>query len=521
MASRLKVRNFYWLLAAAILANTIAVAWLLLAGPGGPPSLAVAGAMALTWAAAAASFVLWIARPAARLSQVALSEILPRAGALETAVSAFASGNMVVRAKPKRDGADDHESAIEEARDSLDAAISDFNSITAPPSKRICFTGCNSYEEGRVAGSQIERLLGGKGRVIGLIPSWGQVNHALRLKGCANYLAEIHSGITIASVRETSGAIDRAESLAKELFAHGSEYDLLYITDGFTPQAFCKVLREGGAKQARRPKIVTFDVIEENVALLGSGEISCLIEQNMYAQTFNALVHLFNALESGWKPVAKKIFQPPMVVEARNIGEYWNAGQKLRTITEDERRLLAEPLRRCSGKRLKLGLALPTTGGFAQGLENGARAAKVLLSGYGADVEIVNAFRDWRDFGMASAFAPVFEAFSAKGFDGIATCVFDAGIVPLINAASDKGVAVTTYNSEPSNFRELIENIIDNIRHLAESSQDVAASAEEGSRANQQITRTIEGIESGIADQRDRIAGSDTELRPSTRACPA
>jgi methyl-accepting chemotaxis protein len=468
-----------------------------------------------SWLGAGLSFIPLVARPMARLSSLVTKDVAPGIAGLGSAISTFASGSMVAKAVPSQPSATsslDIFAACAVIEEAVKAGMEDFNSITARPSKRICFSGCNSYEEGRVSGRQIKKLLEGKGRIVCLIPSHDQVNHALRLKGCLNYLTESRSDISSVRILETGGAADTAEALAKELFAKKPDFDLLYITDGFTPQTFCKVMRESLGRSERKLKIVTYDVVEENVALLRSGEISCLIEQNMFAQTYNALVLLYNHLESGWKPVAKKLFHSPMVVDATNVGEYWDSSSKLRTITAEEQRLLAEPVRRRSEKRYRLGLVLPTTGGFAQGLENGAKAAKDLLSGYGAEVEIVNAFRSWTDFGMASAFKPVIDGLVASGIDGIVTCAFDEAIVGLINELADKGVAVTTYNSEPSNFRELVENIIGNIDDLAKSSQSLAASAEESSRANQQIMKSVAGIGDGITHQKDGIARSDAEL---------
>jgi methyl-accepting chemotaxis protein len=502
------------LVVSSVIDAVIVVALVLSPGRGAIATSAAALAVASLIATSVLYWVL-VKRPFDRLSGIAVGEIAPKVKGLGAAISSFASGNIVARAAPARSAdavGGDAFTACDEIGEALDAGMSDFNAITARPSSRLCFSGCNSYEEGRVAGRQIRELLGGRGRIVCVLPSHGQVNHALRLKGCLNYLAESKSNIVAVRVLESRGAIDPAFALARELFSGKPDFDLLYITDGFTPQAFCQVMRERIPEAGRRPKVVTFDVVEENVALLRSGEISCLVEQNMFAQTYNALVLLYNHLEGGWRPVSKKLFHPPMVVDAATLGEYWDSGRRLRTATAEERGMLAVPVRKRSNKAYRLGLALPTEGGFAQGLFNGAKAARELLAGYGVEVEIANAFASWEDFGTARAFAPVIDGMVARGADGIATCVFDDAIVGIINVLTAKGVAVTTYNSEPSNFRELIENIVGNIESLAKSSQSLAAAAEESSRANQQITKSVEGIEGGISEQRTGIARSDGEL---------
>ncbi len=85
------------------------------------------------------------------------------ASALSLALSRFASGDLRARIAGKfppplsADG-----SRLVEL---LSGAIGDFNASTDVPSHRVCFTGANSYQEGRLAGEKIAALLGGSGSV--------------------------------------------------------------------------------------------------------------------------------------------------------------------------------------------------------------------------------------------------------------------------------------------------------------------------------------------------------------------
>jgi hypothetical protein len=155
---------------------------------------------------------------------------------------------------------------------------------------------------------------------------------------------------------------------------------------------------------------------------------------------------------------------------------------------------------------------MPLSIGFFEGLGRGAEAAKKKLAGYGVDVEIVDAFDDWANFGQASVFNPVIDRFVEAGYDGFSTVVVDPAIVSTINRVVSSGMRVTTFNTEPSSFREIIQTMIENIKRLADSSQTLAAAAEESSRATTQIGGAISGIKQDITEEKKRVEASDREL---------
>jgi methyl-accepting chemotaxis protein len=428
------------------------------------------------------------------------------ATALGHGLSTFASGDLRAYVKPSASEPVTRAAKALHAR--LLSGVGDFNAITGVPSERICFTGANSYQEGMIAGAEIVRILSGKGTVACVIPSYNQVNHTLRMKGCLDFLAEKHTRISVIGVFEGAGNREETSRVMAGAFDAHPELDLVYVTDGHTPPAIADLI----AARRLPTRLVAFDAIAENVKLLKAARIDCLIEQNSHAQSWNALVYLYNALEASWRPVAPKLFMKPITVTAANYATYWDDARDCRVMMEDERADLAVPVPNRSGKKYRFGLILPLSTGFFEGLGRGAEAAKEALARCGVSVEILDVFKGWDSFGAASLFGPVIERFAREGYDGIATVAVDPAVVLSINKAVAAGLAVTTFNTEPSNFREIVVSIVKNVSTLSRDSMDLAAAAEESSRTNSQIGLAINGIRDDIQEEKRRIDANDGEL---------
>jgi methyl-accepting chemotaxis protein len=426
---------------------------------------------------------------------------------LSHGLSAFASGDLRYHLTRPTSSAVTSEAAGLERR--LLSGLDDFNTITNVPPKRLCFHGANAYQEGRVAGEHIAAMLSGKGKVVFFIPQYTQVNHVLRMKGCQDYILEKCPGIVSSGVFETHGDPDGAAAIAKKCIAEIPGLDLIYVTDGNTPAKIAEVL---SVYTARKIKLFVYDATPENIAFLKKGLITALIEQNPFAQTYNAIVHLYNACEAAWVPLSRKLFMDPIYVDLNNYRTYWDDEKNSRVMRDEELAQLVSPLPSKSGKRYKFGVIMPQKTGFFTTLISGAEAAAKLLSSFNVEVEIVDVYHNQEDFGSAKLYNPVIESFVKRGFDGFTTGIIDANIMPTINAAVEKGLKVTTFSTEPSSFREIIMTMIDNVERLASNSQDLAASAEESARANTQIGSSILGIKGDIDQQKTRIAANEKEL---------
>jgi len=422
-------------------------------------------------------------------------------------ISAFAAGDLRYRlAMPKHNfGAKESEAVGRRLR----TAIEDFNGMTDVPPKRICFVGANSWMEGQAAGERIASMLGGKGKVLYLIPQYDQVNHVMRMKGCRDYLAEHAPNISNAGILEARGDPDTAAGLATRTIDEQSDLSLIFITDGHTPFAVAKAV----AQKKPSVKLVIFDATAVNIDLLKKGLVSALIEQNAFGQAWNALIHLYNACETSWKPSSRKLLMDPIYVDRSNYTTYWDDASNRRIMREEERAQLAVPAEWKSGRKYRFGVIMPQKTGFFEALVAGAEAASKELSRFGVEVELRDAYNEQSDFGSAKLYDPIIKTFVDRKFDGFMTGVIDPAVMKTINEASAKGLKVTTFSTEPSNFREIILTIVDNTESLIRSGQSLSAAAGESERADVRIGESITGIEADIGEQNAQISDTERLLR--------
>lgn len=399
-------------------------------------------------------------------------------------------------------------SIIDKAFVNLNRCFNEFNSITSTPSSRICFSGNNSYLEGEIAGDATGKYLDGKGKIAIMLPYFLQENHALRVKGFINKLKETYPNIEIVDIIESTGQRDVAYDLTMNLISKFPNLSMIYDTDGFTPLSLCEAIE--ASHKSNSIGIVTFDIIQENVENLINGQIKLLIGQNGFGQSYNSLVNLYNALEHSWRPISRKVIMTPSVVTKNNIGQFWKEGS--RSLTEIEKKELSIPKKSKSNKKYKIGFLLPQDGTFFTTIKNGAEKAKSELAAFGTEITIMNVFDSWDNFGSAEVIKPFVDKMINENYDGFATAVFNKNVVEVINYAVSKGLKVTTFNSEPLNFRELILNVSENIDLLTANSQVLASAAEESSRANDQISSSIANIENSIEKQKEQVDSTENQM---------
>ena len=392
----------------------------------------------------------------------------------------------------------------------IDQSIQELNAITGTPLKRLSFTGGNSYLEGLQMGEQIAVYMRKSGVLLIVIPYFSQVLHALRAKGCISYLNQHAPGIKILPVVEGYGNELYFPELLEKQFSKNSSISGIYVTDGVTPIVAEKWLTERGKN--RTVSLFAHDITEDNINMLKRGTLKALLAENFFAQAYNSAINLYNSLEAGWKPVSYKIYMDPLLVTPENYAEYWDSSKNDRILTETEQLSLVEPVPHTSGKRWKLGIVMPTLVTFFTMAAKGALAAKERLTEMGLDVEIVDSFKEWRNFAQREAMEPDIRNLVQRGIDGLSTVVFDRNLVPVLNGVVESGVTVTTFNSEPLNLRDIIMNVSENITTLQVNSQSLASSAEESARANEQIVKGMNSIEESTAFQNEELRLADESV---------
>ena len=97
--------------------------------------------------------------------------------------------------------------------------------------------------------------------------------------------------------------------------------------------------------------------------------------------------------------------------------------------------------------------------------------------------------------------------------DGIALNISEPALVKTVNEAADRGMVFCTYNSEPFNFREIIESIYRGLATLIQHSESLAAAANESSRSTTQINQTMQRIAGDSKTENDEVERVDGLMR--------
>lgn len=431
----------------------------------------------------------------------------------QNALTAFSSGDLTAEVNMDFNCVEDGlqlDNAWERVHRILCRSIEEFHAVTSTPIKRLCFTGDNSYHEGLVMGEQIEKYMKQGDHLLIVIPFFKQVLHALRAKGCASYFQQHNRGIRITAIVEGKGNGPETVKKLKEIWEKNSDIQGIYLTDGVTPAASAEWLKEAGL--GNKVSLFAHDITEENIGIIKTGQLKSVLAEDFFAQTYNALMYLYNSLEDHWKPVSHKIYMSPIVVDQSNAALYWDDEKKEQRITEEQRDALVKPVEHKSRTAWDLGIVLPTAISFFVMGTKGANAAKKELEAMGCKVEIRDGFDGWENFGSCEAMEPHVRSLMNRKVHGYATAVFDRNLTPVVNEAVESGIQVTTYNSEPLNMREIILNVSENIQTLQGNSADLASSAEESSRANSQIVKVMNHIEESSSEQNKKVNATEEDL---------
>ena len=389
-------------------------------------------------------------------------------------------------------------SSAELLRESIEA----FNGITSEPCRRLCYVGSDSYAEGRIAGEALGRILSGRGRVAIILSDLHAVNYILRRKGAMSVLAERFPAIEVVETIENFEVGEKTYSSSLDLMRRYRDLGAIYMAEGNTPSYAAKAVMDAG--RSGKTFVVAHDLTDETMEHVINGGISTTISQDPFAQGHDSVIRLFNHVAAGWTPSTPRFLTTLQEVRRDNYRSYWNPATALGAGDPARLAKIAEPSDRGRAGFGAKRIAIVCISGekFWKPVHEGALEAKRELEIYGARVEwIVPPRAEDLAPTAASNFAPIIERLIAEKWDGMAIPIFDRNLVPLLNRAAQNGIAVVTYNSEPTSLREMITAVSTHTGDLLALSQELAASAEESGQSTASIAATIGKITSSLRSQ--------------------
>jgi ribose transport system substrate-binding protein len=184
----------------------------------------------------------------------------------------------------------------------------------------VSFVATNNYRGGELAGAELARLLGGKGKVVLLRYAEGSASTAEREAGFLSVLKQ-HPGISLIVDNRYGGAtISTAQDASMNLIDKIREADGIFCPNESSTQGMLLALRQTGL--AGTKTFVGFDTSSFLLAALNKGEIQALVAQNPtrmgYLGVTTAVKHLRGekvdpAIDTGCVLVTKENRHTPEV----------------------------------------------------------------------------------------------------------------------------------------------------------------------------------------------------------------
>jgi methyl-accepting chemotaxis protein len=442
--------------------------------------------------------------------------ILKDLNTLALAISDFSRGNLTVQiqsvsTKIKEEFLEISEFAgiYNEFTNIIDESFEDFGLITAEPCNRVCYVGTDSYLEGEKCGEIMAKELNGKGNVVIIISSIFHNSNNQRRKGFHKVIHKKYPDIHVLEFRENNTSIELTNRITHELITKYKNLNGIYSCDGCTPFEIARVVEETG--NAGKIKIVCHDLVEETMKYVEKGVISTVVFQNPYKQGYDCAVHAYNIINSSKKFFISRLLIPMEIISSKNYRDYWNEKGEL-IVSDMAKKILAVPEKKQTEKKIKIAVVLPSNELFWKSVYNGALRVGEVLANYNTEVQIVIPDEAKNGDWTAKSFIPAIEKLVTGKLDALCLPIFDYKMIPFLNELIKKGLAITTFNTEPSNFRGIISSILDHSVHLFEVSEDLATGSNESSSSTNYISDTMEKIRESTINQMNLLTGTEKTI---------
>jgi ribose transport system substrate-binding protein len=180
------------------------------------------------------------------------------------------------------------------------------------------FVATDNFKGGQMAGDEVIRLLGGKGRVIMMRYSEGSASTEEREAGFLDVIKK-QTGITIVSDNQYGGATtESAQKTAENLLASfGGKFDAIFCPNESTTFGTLRAFEDAGI--AGKVKFVGFDASSKLLDGLKAGEINALVVQNPRKMGYLGVKTMVQHIKG--ENVEKRIDTGATLVSKANFGD--------------------------------------------------------------------------------------------------------------------------------------------------------------------------------------------------------
>lgn len=194
----------------------------------------------------------------------------------------------------------------------------------APDSARICFIGMDNFRAGQTAAGLMHLLLPAGGKVFPLTGYLDSTAHIHRLAGFSAALTAEKANIDLIPAEPCFDRDDLAYAIVRRVVMEFPDLAGIYVACNGQLGA-CNAVREMG--KAGQVRVIAFDLTAPNDALLRSGDISVLLDQDAFAQGYRPPLLLHDYLVHKQKP------EKPLLYTNIDVCTKYNTGDCITTQT--------------------------------------------------------------------------------------------------------------------------------------------------------------------------------------------
>jgi ribose transport system substrate-binding protein len=143
----------------------------------------------------------------------------------------------------------------------------------------VCYVGTNNTAAGKIGGTELARLLGGKGKYVLLRCAVGSASSQQREDGFLSAMQENPGMVSLLAKDVYGGAtVDQAQAASLNLLAQIRQADGIFCPNESTTQGMLNTLEQNNL--AGKIHLVGFDTNPELIEALKKGEIDALVSQS-------------------------------------------------------------------------------------------------------------------------------------------------------------------------------------------------------------------------------------------------
>lgn len=190
-----------------------------------------------------------------------------------------------------------------------------FNSDLAG-SGRCCYVGMDNVQSGRTAAGLMSMLTRGSGKVLAITGYFSSSVNNERIDGFTDELRRAFPGIELAGVHSSFDKKEEVEKIIVNTMTMFPDLDGIFVCSGGQAgirSAFEKL------NPKKRPYVIIYDITRTNIGVLEDGTVDFLIDQDGYAQGYEACKLLSNILQDEHTPASDPIFTEIRIKTKYNI----------------------------------------------------------------------------------------------------------------------------------------------------------------------------------------------------------